>query len=311
MKILACNSNKPLAEAVAAHLDQTLVKAVVRRFSDMEIFVEIQENVRGEDVFVVQSTSFPANDHLMELLITIDALKRGSARRVTAVMPYFGYARQDRKSGPRTPISAKLVANLVTRAGADRVLTMDLHAGQIQGFFDIPVDNLYAAPLFSQHIRETYQDRNVMIVSPDVGGVVRARAIATRLGCDLAIIDKRRERAGISEVMNVIGDVKGRDCILVDDIVDSGGTLVNAARALLEVGGATSVGGYVTHGVLSGSAVERIDASMMETMNITNSIQATKLVRDSQKMRPLTIAPLLAAAIDRIHREQSVSSLFN
>lgn len=311
MKILACNSNKPLAEAVAAHLDQPLVKAVVRRFSDMEVFVEIQENVRGEDVFVVQSTSFPANDHLMELLITIDALKRGSARRVTAVMPYFGYARQDRKSGPRTPISAKLVANLVTRAGADRVLTMDLHAGQIQGFFDIPVDNLYAAPLFSQHIRETYQDRNVMIVSPDVGGVVRARAIATRLGCDLAIIDKRRERAGVSEVMNVIGDVRGRDCILVDDIVDSGGTLVNAARALLEVGGATSVGGYVTHGVLSGAAVERIDASMMEAMNITDSIKATKLVRDSQKMRPLTIAPLLAAAIERIHREQSVSSLFD
>lgn len=311
MKILACNSNKPLAEAVAAHLAQTLVKAVVRRFSDMEIFVEIQENVRGEDVFVVQSTSFPANDHLMELLITIDALKRGSARRVTAVMPYFGYARQDRKSGPRTPISAKLVANLVTRAGADRVLTMDLHAGQIQGFFDIPVDNLYAAPLFSQHIREAYHDRNVMIVSPDVGGVVRARAIATRLGCDLAIIDKRRERAGVSEVMNVIGDVKGRDCILVDDIVDSGGTLVNAARALIEVGGATSVGGYVTHGVLSGSAIERIDASMMEAMNITDSIKATKLVRDSQKMRPLTIAPLLASAIDRIHREQSVSSLFD
>jgi ribose-phosphate pyrophosphokinase len=311
MKILACNSNRILAESVANHLGIDIIKAVVRKFSDMEIFVEIQENVRGEDVFVFQSTSNPANDHLMELLIAIDALKRGSARRVTAVIPYFGYARQDRKSGPRTPISAKLVANLITRAGADRVLTMDLHAGQIQGFFDIPVDNLFAAPLFSQHIRETYNNSKVMIVSPDVGGVVRARIIASRLGCDLAIIDKRRERAGVSEVMNVIGDVSGRDCILIDDIVDSGGTLVNAAKALLERGNATSVSAYVTHGVLSGQAVHRIDDSVMNSMVLTDSIQATKSVIASNKVRQITVAPLLAAAISRIHNEQSVSSLFD
>src|SRR5437763_11713925 len=251
MKILTCNSNRPLAEAISAYLGLPLTRASVRRFSDMEIFVEIHENVRGEDVFVIQSTSYPANDNLMELLITLDALRRGSARRVTAVIPYFGYARQDRKSGPRTPISAKLVANLITEAGANRVLTMDLHAGQIQGFFDIPVDNLYAAPLFSRDIQDKYNGRDVMIVSPDVGGVLRARALATRLNCDLAIIDKRRERAGVSEVMNVIGDVEGRDCILVDDLVDSGGTHCNAAEALV-MHGARSAAAYVTHGVLSG-----------------------------------------------------------
>ncbi|MBC7634222.1 MAG: ribose-phosphate pyrophosphokinase, partial [Acetobacteraceae bacterium] len=263
MKIVACNSNRPLAEAVADALGQKLTKATVRRFADMEVFVEIHENIRGEDVFVMQSTSYPANDHLMELLIALDALRRASARRVTAVIPYFGYARQDRKSGPRTPISAKLVANLIVGAGAHRVLTMDLHAAQIQGFFDIPVDNMYAAPLFSRHIEEAYAGRSVMIVSPDVGGVLRARAIASRLGCDLAIIDKRREQAGVSEVMNVIGEVDGRDCILVDDIVDSGGTLVNAAKALI-ARGAKSASVYVTHGVLSGQAVQRIGDSPIE-----------------------------------------------
>ena len=280
MKIVACNSNRALASAMAQHLNMDLTRATIRRFADNEIGVEIHENIRGEDVFVVQSTSYPANDHLLELLITLDALKRASCRRVTAVMPYFGYARQDRKSGPRTPISAKLVANLITHAGADRVLTMDLHAGQIQGFFDIPVDNLYAAPMFAGEIKRAYRDRNVMIVSPDVGGVVRARAIATRLGVDLAIIDKRRERAGVSEVMNVIGDVRGRDCILVDDIVDSGGTLCNAATALLN-NGATSVAVYVTHGVLSGRAVERIQGSSLEMVTITDSILATDEVRSA------------------------------
>src|SRR5580693_7787119 len=257
MKILTCNSNRPLADAISAYLATSLTNASVRRFSDMEVFVEIHENVRGEDVFVIQSTSYPANDNLMELLVTLDALKRGSARRTTAVLPYYGYARQDRKSGPRTPISAKLVANMITAAGADRVLTMDLHAGQIQGFFDIPVDNLVAAPLFARDIQERYAGRDLMIVSPDVGGVVRARAIATRLNCDLAIIDKRRERAGVSEVMNVIGDVAGRECIVVDDMVDSGGTHCNAADALIR-NGARSAGAYVTHGVLSGGAVARI-----------------------------------------------------
>src|ERR1700720_4232330 len=254
MKILTCNSNRPLAEAISTYLNLPLTKASVRRFSDMEIFVEIQENVRGEDVFVIQSTSFPANDNLMELLVTLDALRRSSARRITAAVPYFGYARQDRKTGPRSPISAKLVANLITTAGANRVLTMDLHAGQIQGFFDIPVDNLIAAPLFSRDIQKRYEGHDLMIVSPDVGGVVRARAIATRLNCDLAIIDKRRERAGHSEVMNVIGDVAGRDCILIDDLVDSGGTHCNAAEALIKHG-ARSASAYVTHGVLSGPAV--------------------------------------------------------
>jgi ribose-phosphate pyrophosphokinase len=310
MKIVACNSNRPLAEDVARILEIPLTKASIRRFADMEVFVEIQENVRGQDVFVIQPTSFPANDNLMELLITLDALRRSSARRLTAVIPYFGYARQDRKSASRTPISAKLVANLITEAGANRVLTMDLHAGQIQGFFDIPVDNLIAAPLFSRDIQERFEGRDVMIVSPDVGGVVRARAIATRLNCDLAIIDKRRERAGVSEVMNVIGDVAGRDCILVDDLVDSGGTHCNAADALIKRG-ARSASAYVTHGVLSGGAVGRINSSPIETMTVTDSIQPTEQVQACDKVRTLTIAPLLAEAMRRINDETSVSSLFD
>jgi ribose-phosphate pyrophosphokinase len=310
MKIVACNSNRPLAEAVAATLNLSLTRASVRRFADMEVFVEIHENIRGEDVFVMQSTSYPANDNLMELLITLDALRRSSARRVTAVVPYFGYARQDRKSGPRTPISAKLVANLITEAGADRVLTMDLHAGQIQGFFDIPVDNLYSEPLFTKDIQERYVGRDIMIVSPDVGGVIRARAIATRLNCDLAIIDKRRERAGVSEVMNVIGDVTGRDCIMIDDIVDSGGTLCNGATALM-ANGARSVSVYITHGVLSGGAVARIAASPIEMMTITDTILATEAVKLSGNIRQLSIASLLSEAMRRISEESSVSSLFD
>ena len=310
MKIVACNSNRQLAEDVAATLNIPLTKASIRRFADMEVFVEILENVRGEDVFVIQSTSFPANDNLMELLIKLDALRRSSARRITAVIPYFGYARQDRKSAPRTPISAKLVANLITEAGAHRVLTMDLHAAQIQGFFDIPVDNLYAAPLFSRDIQERYAGRDLMIVSPDVGGVVRARQIATRLNCDLAIIDKRRQRAGHSEVMNVIGDVEGRDCILIDDLVDSGGTHCNAADALIRQG-ARSASAYVTHGVLSGAAVARIASSPIETLTITDSILATEEVKRAPNIRQLTIAPLMAEAMQRISDESSVSSLFD
>ncbi len=309
MKIIACNSNRPLAEAVAAALNIPLAQASVRRFADMEIFVEIHENVRGEDVFVIQSTSYPANDNLMELLITLDALRRASARRITAVIPYFGYARQDRKSGSRTPISAKLVANLITEAGANRVLTMDLHAGQIQGFFDIPVDNMFSAPLYARDIQQHYAGRELMVVSPDVGGVVRARAIATRLHTDLAIIDKRRPRAGVSEVMNVIGEVQGRDCIIVDDIVDSGGTLVNAAEALIK-GGAKSASVYVTHGVFSGGAVARVGASPIEKMVVTDSILATEAVRVSRNIRQVTIAPLLAEAMRRISEESSVSTLF-
>ena len=310
MKIVACNSNRPLAEAVAASLNIPLTQASIRRFADMEVFVEIHENVRGEDVFVLQSTSFPANDNLMELLITLDALRRSSARRVTAVMPYFGYARQDRKTAARTPISAKLVANLITEAGANRVLTLDLHAGQIQGFFDIPVDNLYAAPLFTSDIQQRFAGREVMIVSPDVGGVLRARNLASRLNCDLAIIDKRRERAGVSEVMNIIGQVQGCDCILVDDIADSGGTLCNAAVALM-ANGAHSVSVYVTHGVLSGGAVARIAASPIEMMTITDSIEPTEAVRGAANLRTFTIAPLLAEAMRRINDESSVSSLFD
>jgi ribose-phosphate pyrophosphokinase len=310
MKIIACNSNRPLAEAVAAALGMPLTQASVRRFADMEIFVEIHENVRGEDVFVVQSTSYPANDNLMELLIMLDALRRASARRITAVIPYFGYARQDRKSGSRTPISAKLVANLIVEAGAHRVLTMDLHAGQIQGFFDIPVDNLFAAPLFSRDIQERFAGRELMVVSPDVGGVVRARAIAARIGADLAIIDKRRPRAGVSEVMNVIGEVEGRHCILVDDIVDSGGTLCNAAEALLKQG-AKSASVYVTHGVFSGGAVARVGAAPIETMVVTDSILATEAVRVSRNIKQLTIAPLIAEAMKRISEESSVSDLFS
>ncbi|MFN4018579.1 MAG: ribose-phosphate pyrophosphokinase [Reyranella sp.] len=310
MKILTGNSNKPLAEAISAKLALPLVKANIRRFSDNEIFVEILENVRGEDVFVIQSTSFPANDHLMELLITIDALRRSSARRITAVIPYFGYARQDRRTGSRTPISAKLVANLITHAGAHRVLTLDLHAGQIQGFFDIPLDNLYAGPVFSKDIKETFSNRSLTVVSPDTGGVVRARAIAKRIDADLAIIDKRREAAGVSEVMNVIGDVKNRDCILIDDIVDSGGTLCNAAVALMDQG-ATSVSAYITHGVLSGGAVARVAASPIEKMVITDSIMPTEAVRVSPNIRPLSIASLMAEAMRRITDEASVSSLFD
>lgn len=310
MKIITCNSNRPLAEAVARTLNLPLTQAVIKRFADMEVFVEIQENVRGEDVFVMQSTSYPANDNLMELLITMDALRRGSARRITAVMPYFGYARQDRKSGPRTPISAKLVANIIAEAGAHRVLTVDLHAGQIQGFFDIPVDNLFAETLFARDIKDRYAGRGVMVVSPDVGGVTRARAIARRLNCDLAIIDKRRERAGISEVMNVIGDVGERDCILVDDIVDSGGSLCNAAGALV-AHGAQSVSAYVTHGVLSGEAMARIAENPIDMLTITDSIQVTEDVRTAHNFRQLTIAPLLAEAMRRISDETSVSSLFD
>jgi ribose-phosphate pyrophosphokinase len=310
IKIVACNANRPLAAAVAATMDLPLAKASIRRFADMEVFVEIQENVRGRDVFVIQSTSYPANDTLMELLITLDALRRASAYRITAVMPYFGYARQDRKSSPRTPISAKLVANLITEAGASRVLTMDLHAGQIQGFFDIPVDNLQAAPLFARDIQERFAGRDVVVVSPDVGGVVRARQIATRLHCDLAIIDKRRPRAGEAEVMNVIGDVQGRDCILIDDMVDSGGTHCNAAVALIERG-ARSASAYVTHGVLSGGAVARIEGSPIETMTITDSILATEDVSQASNIRQLTIAPLIAEAMRRIADDSSVSSLFD
>ena len=310
MKIIACNSNRPLAEAISAYLNLPLTKASIRRFSDMEVFVEIQENVRGEDVFVIQSTSFPANDNLMELLVTLDALRRGSARRVTAVIPYFGYARQDRKSGPRTPISAKLVANLITEAGADRVLTMDLHAGQIQGFFDIPTDNLYAEPVLTKDIQDRENGSDLVIVSPDVGGVVRARALAKRLDGDLAIIDKRRERAGVSEVMNIIGDVEGRKCILVDDIVDSAGTLCNAAVALMEQG-AEAVSAYVTHGVLSGGAVARVSSSPLDRLCITDSIMATEAVRVSHNIEQLTVAPLIAEAMRRISEESSVSSLFN
>jgi ribose-phosphate pyrophosphokinase len=310
IKLVAGNSNPRLAEAIAAHLRTPLAKATVRRFADMEIFVEIQENVRGTDVFVIQSTSFPANDHMMELLIIIDALRRASARRITAVLPYFGYARQDRKPGPRTPISAKLVANLITRAGADRVLTLDLHAGQIQGFFDIPTDNLFASPVMVRDIRERIDLRKVMVVSPDVGGVVRARGLAKRISAPLAIIDKRRERAGESEVMHVIGDVEGRTCILVDDIVDSGGTLCNAADALLAQG-AIEVYAYITHGVLSGGAVARVTASHLKELVITDSIQPSEAVRVASNVRVLSIATLIGDAIGRTAAEESVSSLFD
>jgi ribose-phosphate pyrophosphokinase len=310
MKILAGNSNRALTEAIAAYLGLPLTNCQVRRFADMEIFVEIQENVRGEDTFVVQSTSFPANDHLMELLIMADALRRSSARRITAVIPYFGYARQDRKSGSRTPISAKLVANLITRAGADRVLTVDLHAGQIQGFFDIPTDNLFAAPVMVRDIKERLDVKNVVVVSPDVGGVVRARALAKRIDASLAIVDKRRERAGESEVMNIIGEVSGRSCILVDDIVDSGGTLCNAADALLNEG-ATEVRAYITHGVLSGGAVARISASHLKELVVTDTIHPTEAVRVAKNIRTLSIGPLIGEAIARTAKEESVSSLFD
>ena len=309
-KILSCNSNRPLADAISKYMELPLTKADVKRFSDMEVFVEIQENVRGEDVFLIQSTSSPTNDNLMELLGALDALKRGSANRITAVIPYYGYARQDRKSGPRTPISAKLVANLITVAGAHRVVTVDLHAGQIQGFFDIPTDNLFAAPVFQSDIKEKYGDKSLVLVSPDVGGVVRARALAKSLDADLAIIDKRRERAGVSEVMNIIGEVDDRHCILVDDIVDSGGTLCNAAEALVAAGG-LSVSAYISHGVLSGGAAARIKDSPLTELVTTDSIQATGAVLAAPNMRQITIAPLLGEAILRIAESRSVSSLFD
>ncbi len=310
IKLLAGNSNRTLTESIAAYLGIPLTKCQVRRFADMEVFVEIQENVRGRDTFIIQSTSFPANDHLMELLIMTDALRRASARRITAVVPYFGYARQDRKPAPRAPISAKLVANLITRAGVDRVLTVDLHAGQIQGFFDIPTDNLFSAPVMVRDIKERLDLNNVMVISPDVGGVVRARALAKRIDAPLAIVDKRRERAGESEVMNVIGDVSGKSCILVDDIVDSGGTLCNAAEALL-ARGAKDVRAYITHGVLSGGAVARISASKLKELVVTDSIQPTEAVRVASNIRVISIAPLLGEAIGRTAKEESVSSLFD
>jgi ribose-phosphate pyrophosphokinase len=310
MKLLAGNSNLPLARSICDYLETPLTDASVRRFADEEVFVEVNENVRGEDVFVIQSTSYPANDNLMELLICIDALRRASAKRITAVLPYFGYARQDRKPGPRTPISAKLVANLITVAGASRVLSIDLHAGQIQGFFDIPTDNLFASPVMVRDVRERFDLAKVMVVSPDVGGVVRARLLAARIKAPLAIIDKRRERAGESEVVNVIGDVAGYTCILVDDIVDSGGTLVNAADALLEKG-ATDVYAYISHGVLSGGAVARITASHLKELVITDSIQPTEAVRVANNVRVLSIASLIGEAIGRTAEEKSVSSLFD
>ncbi|HEV7251815.1 MAG TPA: ribose-phosphate pyrophosphokinase [Mesorhizobium sp.] len=310
MKLFAGNSNRVLAEAVARYLNIPLGRASVRRFADQEIFVEIQENVRGQDVFALQSTSYPANDHLMELLIMIDAFRRSSARRITAVIPYFGYARQDRRASGRTPISAKLVANLITQAGADRVLTLDLHAGQIQGFFDIPTDNLFSVPVMSRDVKARYRNGQTMVVSPDVGGVVRARALAKRIDAQLAIVDKRRERPGESEVMNIIGEVEGKDCILFDDIVDSGGTLINAADALLN-DGATSVTAYITHGVLSGGAVARITSSKLKELVITDSIQPTPAVMDARNIRVLSIADLIGEAISRTATEESVSSLFD
>lgn len=309
MKLIAGNANRPLSEAISSYLNVPLTQASIKRFSDMEMFVEIMENVRGKDVFFIQPTSYPANDHLMELLIAIDALKRGSARRITAVIPYFGYARQDRKTGGRTPISAKLVANLITAAGADRVLTLELHAGQIQGFFDIPVDNLIVAPVFVPQIQERFNGEKLCIVSPDVGGVVRARALAKRLNADLAIIDKRRESAGVSEVMHVIGEVEGKVCILVDDIVDSGGTLCNAAGAL-KSHGAKEVNAYVVHGVLSGSAVARVADSPLEKLVITDSISATDEVAGATNVQQLSVASLIGEAILRISEERSISALF-
>ncbi len=310
MKLVTGNSNRALAQAVASYLELPLTDCTVKRFADKEVYVEVHENVRGEDVFILQSTSYPANDNLMELLILTDALRRSSARRITAVIPYFGYARQDRKSAPRTPISAKLVSNLITEAGANRVLTLDLHANQIQGFFDIPTDNLTAAPVMVRDIKDNYDVKNVMIVSPDVGGVVRARNVAGRIGANLAIVDKRRPRAGVSEVMNIIGDVEGQACILIDDIVDSGGTLVNAAEALLKAG-AKEVSAYITHGVLSDKAAERIAASKLKELVVTDSIEETEAQRATSNIRRLTIAPLIGEAIARTASEQSVSSLFD
>jgi ribose-phosphate pyrophosphokinase len=310
MKLFAGNSNRVLAEQITKYLNIPLGKANVRRFADQEIFVEILENVRGEDCFVIQSTSYPANDNLMELLIMIDALMRASARRITAVLPYFGYGRQDRKPGPRTPISAKLVANMITKAGADRVLTLDLHAAQIQGFFDIPTDNLFSVPVLAADVRDNYGLENLMVVSPDVGGVVRARSLAKRIEAPVAIVDTRRDRPGESEVMNVIGDVRGKDCLLVDDIIDSGGTLCNAADALLAMG-ASSVTAYITHGVLSGGAVARITASRLKELVITNSIQPTAATETAANIRVVSVAELVGEAIQRTALEKSVSSLFD
>lgn len=310
MKLLACNSNPSLASQIAKNLGISLIDAEVKKFSDKEIFVEIKENVRGEDIFIVQSTSSPTNDNIMELLIATDALRRASARRITAVIPYFGYARQDRKTSSRTPISAKLIANIITSAGADRVLTVDLHAGQIQGFFDIPLDNLYAAPVFIKDIKENFDLENVVVVSPDVGGLVRARAIASKIGAELAIVDKRRPKAGVSEVMNIIGEVEGKNCIIVDDMVDSGGTLCNAADALI-LKGSTSVSAYITHGILSGNAHEKITNSKLKNLVITNSIEPTKETLGSPNIKIIDISELLAKAINNISLEASVSTLFD
>lgn len=310
MKLVTGNSNRALAQAISEYLEIPLTDCTVKRFADEEVFVEIHENVRGEDVFVVQPTNYPANDNLMELLVMVDALHRSSARRITAVIPYYGYARQDRKSAPRTPISAKLVANLITVAGVNRVLTLDLHAGQIQGFFDIPTDNLTAAPVMVQDIKSHYDTKNVMVVSPDVGGVVRARNVASRIGAPLSIVDKRRPRAGVSEVMNIIGDVSGYSCIMVDDLVDSGGTLINAAEALLNAG-AKEVSAYLTHGVFSQGAAERIAKSKLKEVVVTDSIQETDAVKKAKNIRHISIANLLGEAIARTSSEQSVSSLFD
>jgi ribose-phosphate pyrophosphokinase len=310
MKILSGNSNRFLAEKISQHLNVQLLEADITRFADNEVYVEIKENVRGEDIFIIQSTSCPANDNIMELLITIDALKRASAKRITAVIPYFGYARQDRKSLPRTPISAKLVADIITKSGADRVLTMDLHATQIQGFFDIPVDNLFAAPVFSEDIKETFKDRNPMIISPDVGGMVRARAIAKKIDAELGIVDKRRPKAGVSEVMNIIGDIAGKDCIIVDDIVDSGGTLCNAGEALINAG-ALSVSAYITHGILSGTAVDKVKNSKFEKLVITDSIDQHDNITSESKIKILSIAKLFSVAINNTTLEKSVSTLFD
>ena len=310
MHIISGNSNPILAKEISLELKEKIIDVTVTKFSDQEVFVEINENIRGKNIFIIQSTSMPANDHIMELLITIDALKRASAQTVTAVIPYFGYARQDRKVGPRTPISAKLVADILTTAGIDRLLTIDLHAGQIQGFFDIPVDNLYAAPVITKDIKKNYQNKDIVVISPDVGGVVRARGIAKRIGGDLAIVDKRRDKANVSEVMNIIGDINGRDCIIVDDIVDTAGTLCNAAEALIK-SGAKSVSAYITHGVLSGTAIDRIKNSKLNELVITDSIAPTKLILDASNIRILNLAPLIAEAIRRISSDSSVSSLFD
>ena len=309
MKLVAGNSNIPLAKSISKILDIPLTKTTVNTFADGEVFCEIEDPLRGEDVFILQSTCLPANDHIMEVLIILDALRRASAKTLTVVMPYFGYGRQDRKSAPRTPITAKLIANLLTTAGAHRITTMDLHAAQIQGFFDIPVDNFFAAPVFAQHIVKNFQGMPLMVVSPDVGGVTRSRSLAKRLNCDLAIIDKRRPRAGVSEVVNIIGNVEGQNCILMDDIVDTAGTLCNGAKALIEAG-AKSVHAYITHGVLSGDAIHRIENSAIEKMIVTNSITETEAVRQSKKMGVIDIAPILAEAIKRIDANHSVSSLF-